>query len=84
MQALCEFPDEVARVQANPALIPGLVEEAIRWTTPVQHFMRTATADCTVRGRDIRKGDWVMLCYPGGNRDEEIHADPFVFRSDRS
>ncbi|HYM35893.1 MAG TPA: cytochrome P450, partial [Steroidobacteraceae bacterium] len=84
MWALCEDPKEFARVKADPSLIPALVEEAVRWTTPVQHFMRTATADCALRGQKIAKGDWLMLCYLSGNRDEEIFEEPFRFRIDRS
>jgi cytochrome P450 len=71
-------------VKANPALISGLVDESIRWVTPVKHFMRTATADTELRGVKIAKGDWLMLSYPSGNRDEDVFEDPFVFRSDRS
>ncbi|HEY2445190.1 MAG TPA: cytochrome P450 [Rhizomicrobium sp.] len=81
--ALAEDPAEFAKVKADPSLIPGLVDEAIRWTTPVKHFMRSATADTELRGRKIAKNDWLMLCYASGNRDEDVFENPFVFRCDR-
>lgn len=83
MWALAKDPAEFAKVKAEPALIPGLVDEAIRWTTPVKHFMRAAMDDYELRGRQIKKGDWLYLAYPSGNRDEEVFEDPFAFRSDR-
>ena len=76
---MCQFPDAFAAVKADPALIPGLVDEAVRWITPVKHFMRSATEDTELRGRAIAKGDWLMLCYPSGNRDEEVFEDPDRF-----
>ncbi|OYW26894.1 MAG: cytochrome [Caulobacter sp. 12-67-6] len=82
--ALAENPEQFARVKADPSLIPGLVEESIRWVTPVKHFMRTATADAELAGRKIAKGDWLMLSYPSGNRDEAVFDDPFSFRIDRT
>ena len=84
MWALAENPGEFAQVKADPSLIPGLVEESIRWTTPVKTFMRTATEDVSFADRDVKAGDWIMLCYASGNRDEAVFEDPFAFRVDRS
>jgi hypothetical protein len=82
--ALAERPEELAKVKANPSLIPGLVEESIRWTTPVQQFTRVAARDAEVRGQTVRAGEQVALCFPSGNRDEEVFDDPFEFRVDRA
>ena len=82
--AMLDHPDQLAKVKANPALIPGLVEESIRWVTPVKHFMRSATADTELAGKKIAKGDWMMLAYPSGNRDEDVFKDPFRFDVERT
>jgi cytochrome P450 len=84
MWALIENPAEFKKLKDNPALMPGFVDEAIRWTTPVRHFMRTATQDYELRGQTIKKDDWLMLLYPSGNRDEEVFDEPFKFKVDRS
>jgi cytochrome P450 len=60
-----------------------LIEEAIRWTTPVQHFMRSAKEDVEIGGQTIREGDWLMLNYVSANRDEAVFDDPFTFDPDR-
>jgi cytochrome P450 len=82
--ALCENRDEFCKVKADRGLISKLIEESVRWTTPVQHFMRTATADTELRGRRIAKGDWLMLCYLSGNRDEESFERPDCFLVERN
>jgi cytochrome P450 len=81
--ALIENPDEMAKLKADPSLIGPAVDEMIRWTTPVKHFMRTATEDYEIRGKTIKEGESVMLLYPSANRDEDAFDDPFSFKVDR-
>lgn len=84
MQALFEHPDQLHELLENPGLAGTAADEIVRWTTPVNHFARTATADYELRGQKIREGDSVALFYASANRDEEVFEDPFAFRLDRS
>ena len=84
MQALAQDPEQWARVRADRTLLPGIVEEAIRWTSPVQHFMRTAAEDVEVGGQLIRKGDWMMINYVSANHDPAQFEDPRRFDAGRS
>ena len=84
MQALARDPDQFARLKADRTLLPGIVEEAIRWTTPVQHFMRTAAKDTEVGGQKIGKDDWLMISYVAANHDPAVFDDPRKFDAFRS
>jgi len=83
LRALIENPDQMAKLKADPALLGPAVDEMIRWVTPVQHFMRTATQDRELRGKTIKKGDALQLLYISGNRDEEAFPEAFEFRIGR-
>ena len=78
--ALNEYPDEYAKLRDNPALIPSMVSEIIRWQTPLSHMRRTARVDTELRGKQIRKGDKVVMWYLSGNRDDNAieQADAFI------
>ena len=70
--ALIAHPDQCRLLVDDPALIPGAVEEMLRWNSPVVHMARTATTDVEIRGQLIRAGDVVVMLYQSANRDEEI------------
>lgn len=82
--ALAERPELLRALKADPSLIPAHVDESVRWTTAVKHFMRTATADVELGGQQIAKGDWLMLCYASGNRDEAVFERPFEYDVQRA
>lgn len=82
--ALLEHPDELQRLVDDPSLVPGAVEEILRWEPPIHHFRRTATADVDLGGQPIAEGDKVIMWYPGSNRDPAVFDDPHTFRIDRT
>ncbi|OBI37331.1 cytochrome [Mycobacterium sp. E1386] len=82
--ALIAHPDQCRLLADDPTLIPGAVEEMLRWTSPVVHMARTATTDVEIRGQRIAEGDVVVMLYGSANRDEEIFgADSEEFRVTR-
>jgi cytochrome P450 family 142 subfamily A polypeptide 1 len=82
--ALAEHPDQWEAMAADPSLVPGAVEELIRWVTPLNNFFRTAVADATVAGVPVREGDRFLLAYPSANRDEAVFDRPDTFDIRRS
>ncbi len=80
---LAQFPEERAKLEADPSLIPNTVSELIRWQTPLAHMRRTATEDAELEGHKIRKGDKLALWYISANRDESVFPDPDTIRVDR-
>lgn len=70
--ALNKFDDQYDRLTADPSLVANFVPELIRWQTPLSYMRRTATRDCEVGGKQIRKDDQVLMWYVSANRDEEV------------
>jgi cytochrome P450 len=77
--AFADNPDQWDAIRADPGLLPNAVKEMVRYASPVIHMRRTATRDTELAGQTIRKGDKVVVFYPGGNRDERVFADPDAF-----
>lgn len=78
--ALLDHPEQLDRLHdEGEPLIETLVEEIVRFTSPVIQFVRTATRDTVVRDTPIRAGEMVVLWYPSANRDPEAFAEPDVF-----
>jgi cytochrome P450 len=70
--AMAEQLDQRRMLVDDPTLIPGAVEEFLRYLTPVTHMCRTALADVEIRDRAIAKGDFICLLYAAANRDEDV------------
>ncbi len=82
--ALLEHPTALAELRADPELLPGAVEEMLRWWTPVMVFRRTATTDVELAGVRVRAGDKVVVSFTAANRDPDVFADPDRFDLRRS
>jgi cytochrome P450 len=81
--ALNQNPDQYKKLRENPDLIPSMVSETIRWQTPLAHMRRTALANFEFQGKQIRKGDKVVMWYVSGNRDETVIERPNDYIIDR-
>lgn len=78
--ALQQFPDQRALLASDyDNLIKPAIEEFVRWASPVMTFRRTATQDTELRGQHIKEGDWLIMMYSSGNRDERVFTDPYRF-----
>ena len=80
---LNEFPEQYDKLIANPALVPKMVAEAIRWQTPLSYMRRTANVDCDVGGKQIKAGEQLLMWYVSGNRDEEVFENADAFDIER-
>ncbi|PWE10969.1 cytochrome P450 [Streptomyces sp. BSE7F] len=79
VQALAERPEQYAKAQADPTLIPGLVEEGLRWTSAACNFMRYAVGDVQIGGGTIPARGAVVAWIGSANRDASVFPDPHTF-----
>ncbi len=84
MLSLLDHPDQFDRLRAAPALLDSAIEEMLRWTSPLIHFVRHVAEDTVVGSQPMPKGDRLVMYYPSANRDESIFPDPYVFDITRS
>lgn len=66
-------------LRANRDLLPGAIEEMLRWVTPIKNMNRHVTEDVVFHGAHLHAGDDMLLLYPSANRDEAVFDDPFTF-----
>ncbi len=83
LEALLRHPEQVTMLQGDPGRIVNAVDEMIRWTSPVRHFLRYLTEPATLSGIEIPAGDRILLSYPSANRDETVFDDPMDFSVSR-
>jgi cytochrome P450 len=79
LRALAENPVQLALLQQQPELLTNAVDEMLRWTAPVRHFMRTAQVDVDIAGTKVAEGDWLYLSYLAANLDPAVFDEPLRF-----
>jgi cytochrome P450 family 142 subfamily A polypeptide 1 len=79
LRAFVDHPEQWEAMAADPSLVPGAVEEVLRWVTPLNNMFRRAAADVELNGARIKRGDRIALLYPSANRDEDVFDRPFEF-----
>jgi len=84
MTAFFDHPDQWELLRQDRSLLPGAVEEMLRYVTPVMHFRRTATADFELRDQQIKEGDKIVFWHTSANRDEDAFEKPDTFDVTRS
>jgi cytochrome P450 len=77
--ALLQHPEQLVELRDDRRLLPGAVEEILRWANPLHYFRRTATAETEIRGVPIGAGQKLAMVYTSANRDEDIFEDPHRF-----
>ncbi len=77
--ALMRHPEQMAMLRANPALLPGAIEEMLRYDGPVHAIFRTTPADAEIGGVFVEKGSAILVLLAAANRDPAQFPDPDSF-----
>ncbi len=80
---LARQPELVARLASDPTLVPAFVEEVLRYDSPAQLMVRTATRPTLIAGTPISEGDTIAALIGSANRDDRAFPEPDTFRLDR-
>lgn len=83
LRALADHPRDWERIAGDSGLLPGAVEEILRWVSPLNNMFRRAAADDRIGDQPVEEGDRIIMLYPSANRDEEVFDDPFRFDIER-
>ncbi|MHA0289217.1 cytochrome P450 [Mycobacterium sp. C3-094] len=83
-EQLLRHQDQWQRLTSDLELLPGAIEETLRWTSPVKNMCRTLTADTEFHGTALSAGEKIMLMFESANFDESVFGDPQNFRIDRN
>jgi cytochrome P450 family 142 subfamily A polypeptide 1 len=84
VEELLAHPDQQAQLAGDPALMPGAVEEMLRWVSPIKNMARTTTREVELEGATIPAGQEILLLYPSANRDAAVFEKPDDFDIHRS
>jgi pimeloyl-[acyl-carrier protein] synthase len=82
--ALLQHPDQLQKLQTQPALLAPAIEEMLRYDNPVQITYRSVLEDADIKGKLIHKGDLVNTIIGSANRDPQRFTDPDEFNITRS
>ncbi|MGB8862372.1 MAG: cytochrome P450, partial [Ilumatobacteraceae bacterium] len=79
LRAFVDHPEQWEAMAADPSLVPGAVEEVLRWVTPLNNMFRRVVSPDRIGGQAVQPGDRIIMLYPSANRDEAVFANPFTF-----
>jgi cholest-4-en-3-one 26-monooxygenase len=84
MYELLRHPDQMKALATDRSLLPGAVEEMLRWVSPIKNMARQMTRDVELHGETLHQGEKLLLLYPSANRDERVFDAPEEFDISRT